>query len=208
MIADAGVLFVEATSYGMPFGVDLAIESDGLIWWTENSFARNPADEGGELCGVGLIVGLPQFLIEFFMRALIAEIPDLALQDRDLRVARIRGAQAIALVTEVDGIGWEAWDEIEAEAGRDGVFGRFRNSVSEELLTLSAGRRRVLRNTTLKFGRESRPICLPEIDERALRASDVSKIVLVERVDERDQDWKMVRVQRRRRKGAVGDVGD
>ena len=52
VVADAGVLFVKTTCYGMPFGVDLALESDGLIWRAKHSFARKPADESGELCWI------------------------------------------------------------------------------------------------------------------------------------------------------------
>ena len=49
---------------------------------------------------------------------------------------------------------------------------------------------------TLQVTCEVGPICLPEVDVRALSADDV-EVVLVKRVNEGDEDWKMVGIQGR-----------
>ena len=93
VIADASILFVETLCNCSTLSVDLALESDGLIRRTKHSLARETADKIRKLCRIRRIVGRPQFLIELL--SLVAVIPNLTIQNRNLRVTRVRNAQAV-----------------------------------------------------------------------------------------------------------------
>ena len=56
--ADGGILFVKFLSDCWPLGVNFAVEADGLIRRTVNSFAGNPTNQIRELRRIRLIIAL------------------------------------------------------------------------------------------------------------------------------------------------------
>ena len=73
------------------------------------------------------------------MGGLVALRPDLALQNRDLRIAWVRSAYLITLVTEGNRLRRKIRNEVFPETGRDVMFRCYGDRVSENFLAFGAG---------------------------------------------------------------------
>ena len=142
------------------------------------------------------------------MLCLVAYVAKLTFQNCNLRILGIRGTQCIAAVTDRNSFRREIRDEIRPEAGRDVMLSRRRDYFPKNLLAFSARGRRSMRDETFEFPRKVGPVCLSKVNKRALRACNVGKVVLVERIDEGDEDREVIRIQGVGGEGAVEDVGN
>ena len=96
-----------------------------------------------------------------------------------------------------------------AETSRDTAFSSGENSVAKQVLPFGTLGRERLRDERFEFCRKFCPVRAAKVFVRTARACVVVvELPLMERVDEGDQDWKMVRVEDGGGEGATDDVGD
>ena len=119
MIANGRILFVKFLSDAASFGMDLAVERDGLIRRAVNSFARYPTNQVGKLRRIGLVARIFQFSIECLVSGFVADVTQLAFENGNLGVMRVCRSEFITLITNWDGLLWEIRDIVGTKAGRD-----------------------------------------------------------------------------------------
>ena len=118
-------------------------------------------------------------------------VPNLALQNGDLRIPRIRCTDAVAFVTHWDGFRREIRSEVATEASGNITLRSLGDCISQKFLAVRARRRRASRNVALEVVRETLPISFPKVDKGEFSASDV-EVVLVKGIDEGNKNRKMV----------------
>ena len=103
MFDDRSILLIKPIGDGVAFGEDFVVEFDWLVWGTVDAFAGNATDDVSEFRWIILKFSVLKFLIESFASRLISLIPDLLIQDLDLRISRVGGAKSIALASSFHG---------------------------------------------------------------------------------------------------------
>ena len=154
MRADGRELLVEFLRNSSAFSMYLAIEGDGLVWWTEDTFSRDAATKVGKARRVCLVCCIRQLLIKCLMSSLVTDFSQLALQTGKVRVRRIGGAKRVALVADGHGFGREVRDEVPAVASGDVMLSSSMNRISKDPFALGASRWRGLRDERFQLVRE------------------------------------------------------
>ena len=114
-----------------------------------NPFARNPANQVGELRRT-VITSVFQLAIEGGVSSLIADLAQLAFENSNLRIARVGSSENVTPITDWNCFRREIGNEIWTISGRNIPFRSLIDRIPKNLLTLGTGRRRRRRKVAVE----------------------------------------------------------